>query len=170
MIFSGPDIDHFIFSGDIEGIIVVGNNGNIYTAVYDYNDPILWTLVRKAPEGHLERQKATMAKKLLEQDEREKKGCRAPFGAGIHSRQTGGGEKTSMKIDFTDNSETILDEFHQAVLRALEKCGMTAENYAKKNLTQNKSVDTGNLRNSITHWVDPEGNQVYEILGISEKV
>ena len=33
IIFSGPDIDHFIFSGDIEGIIVVGNNGKIYTAV-----------------------------------------------------------------------------------------------------------------------------------------
>lgn len=75
-----------------------------------------------------------------------------------------------MKIEFTDNSEAILEQFHQAVLRALEKCGLTAENYAKRNLTQNKSVDTGNLRNSITHWVDPEGNRVYEILSISKRV
>ena len=79
IIFSQADIDHFIFSGDIEGIIVVGNNGNIYTAVYDYDDPILWTLDRKAPEGHLERQKATMAKKLLEQDEREKRAAGLPL-------------------------------------------------------------------------------------------
>ena len=56
-----------------------------------------------------------------------------------------------MKIEFTDNSGAILDEFQQAVLRALEKCGLTAENYAKLNLTENKSVDTGNLRGSITH-------------------
>lgn len=75
-----------------------------------------------------------------------------------------------MKIDFTDNSEAILEQFQQAVLRALEKCGLTDDNYAKKNLTQNKSADTGNLRNSITHRVDPEGNRVYEILGISKRV
>lgn len=37
-----------------------------------------------------------------------------------------------------------------AALRALEKCGLTAEGYAKKLCP----VDTGNLRNSITHAVD----------------
>lgn len=37
-----------------------------------------------------------------------------------------------------------------ALLRALEKIGMTAEKYAKRLCP----VDTGNLRNSITHRVD----------------
>lgn len=40
----------------------------------------------------------------------------------------------------------------QAVLRALEKCGLAAEGYAKKMCP----VDTGNLRNSITHKIDDD--------------
>lgn len=39
---------------------------------------------------------------------------------------------------------------HDALIRALEKIGMTAEKYAKRLCP----VDTGNLRNSITHRVD----------------
>lgn len=66
-----------------------------------------------------------------------------------------------MKIEFTDNSQAILEQFRQAVLVALEKCGLTGENYAKGNLTRNQSVDTGNLRNSITHRVDPDENAAY---------
>lgn len=46
---------------------------------YDYHDPILWTLDGKHPKGHFERWKATMAKKLLEQDEREKKAAGLPL-------------------------------------------------------------------------------------------
>ena len=59
-----------------------------------------------------------------------------------------------MEINITDNSKLVKDEFEAACLRALEKCGLTAEGYAKTNLTNNGSVDTGNLRNSITHTVD----------------
>lgn len=55
-----------------------------------------------------------------------------------------------MKVEITDNSQEIKKEFEAAVLRALEKCGLVGEGYAKK-LTP---VDTGNLRNSITHVVD----------------
>ena len=55
-----------------------------------------------------------------------------------------------MKVEFTDNSGKILDEFRDATLRALEKCGLTAEAYAKKLCP----VDTGSLRNSISHTVD----------------
>ena len=44
-----------------------------------------------------------------------------------------------------------------ALLRALEKVGMTAEKYAKRLCP----VDTGNLRNSITHRVDPEEPAAY---------
>lgn len=57
----------------------------------------------------------------------------------------------TMHIEITDNSGKVKEEFEAAVLRALEKCGLTAEGYAKKLCP----VDTGNLRNSITHQVDP---------------
>ena len=55
-----------------------------------------------------------------------------------------------MDIKFTDNSKEVIEAMQQAAVRALEKCGMTAEGYAKKLCP----VDTGNLRNSITHQVD----------------
>lgn len=55
-----------------------------------------------------------------------------------------------MKVEITDNSGLVREEFQAAVLRALEKCGLTAEGYAKLLCP----VDTGNLRNSITHQVD----------------
>ena len=55
-----------------------------------------------------------------------------------------------MNVQFTDNSKEIIEAMQQATVRALEKCGLTAEGYAKKL----SPVDTGNLRNSITHTVD----------------
>lgn len=54
-----------------------------------------------------------------------------------------------MSVEFYDNSKQFLDAFEAARKRALERCGMQAEGYAK-DLTP---VDTGNLRNSITHKV-----------------
>ena len=60
-----------------------------------------------------------------------------------------------MDVKFTDNSAEILKAFEQATARGLEKIGLTAEGYAKSNAP----VDTGRLRNSITHEVD--GNGVY---------
>ena len=62
-----------------------------------------------------------------------------------------------MGIKFDDNSQKILDEFHDAALRALERCGSQAEGYAK----DLAPVDTGNLRNSISHKVDEEEPAVY---------
>lgn len=62
-----------------------------------------------------------------------------------------------MDIKFTDNSEEVLEAMQQAALRALEKCGLTAEGYAKKLAP----VDTGNLRNSITHQVDDGEHAAY---------
>lgn len=52
-------------------------------------------------------------------------------------------------IDLTDNSGLAKEEMLAAALRALEKCGLTAEGYAKLLCP----VDTGNLRNSITYLV-----------------
>lgn len=58
---------------------------------------------------------------------------------------------------FIDNSRQVLGAFEAAALRALEKCGLTAEGIAK-DLTP---VDTGNLRSSITHRVDSGEPAVY---------
>lgn len=55
-----------------------------------------------------------------------------------------------MEVKLTDNSGKVLEEFKAAVLRALERCGSEAEGYAKELVP----VDTGNLRNSISHQVD----------------
>ena len=51
-----------------------------------------------------------------------------------------------MSVVFEDHSEEILAAMDDAVLKALEECGLTAENYAKR-------LCTGNLRNGITHSV-----------------
>ena len=37
-----------------------------------------------------------------------------------------------MDIKFTDNSKEVLEAMQQSAVRALEKCGLTAEGYAKK--------------------------------------
>lgn len=58
---------------------------------------------------------------------------------------------------FVDNSGAVRDALNSAVIRALERCGMQAEGYAK-DLTP---VDTGNLRNSINHKVDTQEKVVY---------
>ena len=58
---------------------------------------------------------------------------------------------------FIDNSQTVKRAFEAACLRALERCGMQAEGYAK----DLAPVDTGNLRNSISHRVDEKEKVVY---------
>jgi HK97 gp10 family phage protein len=58
---------------------------------------------------------------------------------------------------FVDNSKEVLAALDGAILRALERCGMQAEGYAKDLVP----VDTGNLRNSISHRVDEKENVVY---------
>lgn len=55
-----------------------------------------------------------------------------------------------MNIEIIDNSDKVIEEFEAACQRALERCGMQAEGYAKDLCP----VDTGNLRNSISHKVD----------------
>lgn len=62
-----------------------------------------------------------------------------------------------MAVDFVDNSKEILAQFQEAELRSLERCGSQAEGYAIDLVP----VDTGNLRNSISHKVDPDEPAVY---------
>lgn len=61
-----------------------------------------------------------------------------------------------MNIEITDNSLLVKRAFGEACLRALERCGMQAEGYAKDLVP----VDTGNLRNSISYRVDASNKEV----------
>jgi len=54
------------------------------------------------------------------------------------------------KVDVKDYSKDVKTAYEQARERSLEKIGLVAEGYAKKACP----VDTGRLRNSITHEVD----------------
>lgn len=60
-------------------------------------------------------------------------------------------------VVFNDYSQEVLDAMHDAVVRALERVGQQAEGYAK----DLAPVDTGQLRNSITHTVKDGENAVY---------
>ena len=62
-----------------------------------------------------------------------------------------------MSVTIQDNSAEFSAEIKSALLRGLETCGLVAEGYAKKLVP----VDTGNLRNSITHTVDEEEPAAY---------
>ena len=55
-----------------------------------------------------------------------------------------------MSVEIHDNSREVSEAIKSALLKGLETCGLVAEGYAKKLAP----VDTGNLRNSITHDVD----------------
>ena len=57
-----------------------------------------------------------------------------------------------MKVDYKDNSEQVLSALEKGKRNALTAIGATAETYAKKATP----VDTGRLRNSISHAVDGE--------------
>ena len=62
-----------------------------------------------------------------------------------------------MAVTFNDYSDEVLEAFEEGCLRALERCGLQAEGYAKDLCP----VDTGNLRNSINHKVDPAEPAAY---------
>lgn len=57
-----------------------------------------------------------------------------------------------MSVETKDNSKEVLSALEKAIQRGLEAIGMTAEGHAKK-ITP---VDTGRLRNSISHATDDE--------------
>lgn len=59
-------------------------------------------------------------------------------------------------IIFQNNKQQILDEFDEAIMKALITCGGTAESYAKNNLRDSHAIDTGLLRNSVTWAIDGE--------------
>lgn len=62
-----------------------------------------------------------------------------------------------MSFGIIDNSADVKAAFEAAMWNALAKCGFAAEGYAKRLCP----VDTGNLRNSITHEVVDDEHAVY---------
>lgn len=57
-----------------------------------------------------------------------------------------------MEVNISSHRDEILSALEAATQRALERCGTQAEGYAVDLVP----VDTGNLRNSITHLVDDD--------------
>ena len=57
-----------------------------------------------------------------------------------------------MSYTYKDNTDKVLAALKMAKKRGLEAIGLTAEGYAKKDTP----VDTGRLRNSISHATDDE--------------
>lgn len=62
-----------------------------------------------------------------------------------------------MKVEVTDNSRIFVQAKNAAIAAALEAIGLTAERHAKADCP----VDTGRLRNSISHMVDEGEQSVY---------
>ena len=61
-----------------------------------------------------------------------------------------------MEVDYTDNSEQVLAAMEKGKRNALTAIGASAETHTKDNITADKLVDTGRLRNSISYAVDGE--------------
>ena len=61
-----------------------------------------------------------------------------------------------MSVTVKDNTKEVLSALEKAKKNGLEAIGLTAEGYAKKNLYPGHGLDTGRLRNSITHATDEE--------------
>ena len=59
-------------------------------------------------------------------------------------------------IKFTSNVNDILSALEKGKRNALTAIGATAETHTKDNITADKLVDTGRLRNSISYTVDGE--------------
>ena len=64
---------------------------------------------------------------------------------------------SEMRTDVVNNSVQVGEAFRAACLRALERCGEQAEGYAKDLVP----VDTGRLRNGITHAVSEDEMAAY---------
>ena len=57
-----------------------------------------------------------------------------------------------MSYTYIDNTDEVLSALERAKKRGLEAIGLTAEGHAKKETP----VDTGRLRNSVSHTADDE--------------
>ena len=67
----------------------------------------------------------------------------------------------TVSIKITDHIAQTVEEVTASIEKALEICGSTAEAYAKMLCP----VDTGNLRNNISHTVENEGGEFSAYIG-----
>lgn len=63
----------------------------------------------------------------------------------------------SIDVTITNNSDAILNALPEQIEKGLIAIGLVAESYAKERCP----VDTGRLRNSISHAVDMSDNSAY---------
>ena len=66
-----------------------------------------------------------------------------------------------IEIQLEDYSADILAALKEQALLGMESIGQEAEGFAKDNLTTFPRVDTGRLRNSVSHSVDDGETAVY---------
>ena len=59
-------------------------------------------------------------------------------------------------MSYRDNTDEVIAALERAKRRGLEAIGLTAEGYAKRDTP----VDTGRLRNSISHATDDEATYI----------
>ena len=74
-----------------------------------------------------------------------------------------------VKIELKSNREIFETASKQMIDIAMEMCGQMAEAYAQKEITDKKAVDTGALRNSITHKVIDEPSQATMYVGTNQE-
>jgi HK97 gp10 family phage protein len=60
-------------------------------------------------------------------------------------------------VEVNDQTQEVREQMNNAIAKALEEVGITAEAYAKLLCP----VDTGRLRNSISHAIDENTKTVY---------
>ena len=66
-----------------------------------------------------------------------------------------------MQVEINDFTEEVLAALNRQTEAALEAVGQQAETHAKQNLKAAGRIDTGTLRNSITHKVQMSEDAVY---------
>ena len=69
----------------------------------------------------------------------------------------------AVNVSFVSHKDDLLKAFDSKTEKALETIGLVAEGYAKRMCP----VDTGNLRNSISHAVDKSDNSA--VIGTNVK-
>lgn len=71
-----------------------------------------------------------------------------------------------VRIRIDDHSREVERAIEEAIDRALEKMGLVAEGHAKLNLERSpRRIDTGRLRNSITHVALTQNGKKQEYIG-----
>lgn len=65
------------------------------------------------------------------------------------------------EFKLTVNSDLVKNALREQIITALEAVGIQAEGDVKDKITDLEAVDTGHLRQSISHEVEPDEQAVY---------